>query len=134
DAFPDGIVTVGLTGTPSGGWNVAYASSTLTGADSLAGAPQLSLQEGWAHAASSVGLNVSLAQVGDQLEVRGGYATFQVGDLAEQQYARPLAFVTPSGVVPAVEALVLGGPEPAKGAAPSSAGSYSVIVDGRDGS
>src|SRR6185436_16856412 len=69
DAFPDGIVTVGLTGTPSGGWSVAYAASTLTGAGSLAGDPQLSLQEGWAHAASTVGLNVSLAQVGEQLEV-----------------------------------------------------------------
>jgi extracellular elastinolytic metalloproteinase len=134
DAFPDGIVTVGLTGTPSAGWNVAYVASTLTGADSTAGEPQLSLQEGWAHAATTVGLSVALPAVGPQLDVSGGYATFAVGNFAEQQYARPLAFVTPSGVVPAIEALVLGGPEPLKGAGPSSAGSYSVIVDARDGS
>src|SRR3954469_17852524 len=66
DAWPDGIVTVGLTGTPAAGYNVAYVSSTLTGADSLSGTPSLSLQEGWAQAATKVGLTPSLAQVGPQ--------------------------------------------------------------------
>ena len=47
DAWPDGIATVGLTGTPAAGWKVAYVASTLTGASSLAGAPALSPQEGW---------------------------------------------------------------------------------------
>src|SRR3954469_25759142 len=132
DAWPDGIVTVGLTGSPAAGWKVASVSSTLTGADSLTGAPQLSLQQGWSAAATRVGLSVSVAQISDNLGVRGGYATFNVGNFGEQQYARPLAFVTPSGVVPAIEALVLGGPQPAKGQ-PSTAGSYSVIVDARNG-
>src|SRR3954451_19152940 len=132
DAWPDGIVTVGLTGTPTTGWKVASVSSTLTGADSLTGTPQLSLQQGWSAAATNVGLSVSVTQISDNMGVRGGYATFNVANFGEQQYARPLAFVTPSGVVPAIEALVLGGPQPAKGQ-PSSAGSYSVIVDARNG-
>jgi hypothetical protein len=132
DAWPNGIVTVGLTGTPATGWKVASVSSTLTGADSLTGTPQLSLQQGWSAAATQVGLNVSVAQIGAQQGVVAGYATFPVANFAETQYARPLAFVTPTGVVPAIEALVLGGPEPATGQ-PSAAGSYSVIVDARNG-
>jgi extracellular elastinolytic metalloproteinase len=133
DAWPDGIVTVGLTGSPASGWKVASVSSTLTGADSLTGTPQLSLQQGWSAAASKVGLNVSVVEIGSQLGVRGGYGVFSVSNFGEEQYARPLAFVTPQGVIPAIEALVLGGPEPAKGQL-SNAGSYSVIVDARDGS
>src|SRR3954451_19670667 len=133
DAWPDGIVTVGLTGSPATGWKVASVSSTLTGADALSGTPQLSLQQGWSAAAADVGLNVSVVEIGSQQGVAGGYGVFNVSNFGEQQYARPLAFVTAQGVVPAIEALVLGGPAPAKGQV-SNAGSYSVIVDARNGS
>ena len=61
DAWPNGIVTVGLTGSPAAGWKVASVASTLTGADSLTGTPQLSLQQGWSAAATKVGLSISVA-------------------------------------------------------------------------
>ena len=109
DAWPDGLVTVGLTGSPATGWSIASASSTLTGATALTGSGVLSLQAAWQRAAADVGRNVSLVSVGPQLRIQGGFATFGVGNFVEPQHARPIAFVTPTGVVPAVEALVLGG-------------------------
>ena len=109
DAWPDGLVTIGLTGSPATGWSIASASSTLTGATALTGSGVLSLQAAWQRAAADVGRNVSLVSVGPQLRIQGGFATFGVGNFLEPQYARPIAFVTPTGVVPAVEALVLGG-------------------------
>ena len=130
DAWPDGLVTVGLTGTPQSGWSVASVSSTLTAATALTGTPTLSLQAAWQRAAADVGRTVSLVSVGPQLRVQGGFAAFEVGGFVETQYARPVAFVTPSAVVPAVEALVLGGVE---SESRSHLTGWRLVVDAEDG-
>ena len=60
-AAQDGLITVGITGTPAGGWKVGYVSSSLTGDTTLGGAVRLSPQEAWLRAATDLGRVVSLA-------------------------------------------------------------------------
>src|SRR5215467_6182646 len=62
-ASTDGLATVALVGSKDAGWNVAYASSSLTGGSTEAtGADELSPAEAWTAAANSAGVSVSVVE------------------------------------------------------------------------
>jgi hypothetical protein len=86
----DGIVTVGLTGSRSAGWELVYASSSATGDGTLSGERRLSPREAWAKAAADVGRGVSLSQLGQAGEM-GGWTTFSAPGFAQLQRVREVA-------------------------------------------
>jgi extracellular elastinolytic metalloproteinase len=89
-AGTDGVLTVGVSGSREAGWQVVYASSSVTGDGTLSGEQRLSPQEAWARAAADVGRAVSLAQLGEAAE-HGGWTTFRAPGFAQLQRARPVA-------------------------------------------
>ena len=94
----DGLLSVGLKGSRSAGWELVYASSSLTGADTLSGERRLSAREAWARAAADVGRGVSLAQLGQASE-QGGWTTFRAPGFSQVQRAREVAVPTYTGGV-----------------------------------
>jgi len=122
----DGVLTVGVRGSRDAGWQVVYASSSVTGDSTLRGANRLSPREAWARAAADVGRAVSLAQLGKAKEY-GGWTTFAAPGFAQLQRARPVAVPTfGDGVRRAYETLltdVRGG----------QATSYTHFVDAESG-
>ena len=105
-AGPDGLLTVAVTGTAEAGWKVAYASSTLTGDETLASSAQLSSTEAWVGAANAVGEDVSVVDVTDR-ERRAGWTNLEVAGLTGPQLVRRVAFPTPArGVRAAFETYV----------------------------
>jgi extracellular elastinolytic metalloproteinase len=89
----DGVVTVGLARTNSG-WNVTYASSSLTGAQTLTNAVELTPEEGYAEGANGSGADVST----DDVSVAGtsnDWTVLDVKGLPTKQYVRKSAFPTP---------------------------------------
>lgn len=125
-AVRDGSVTVGLTGTGSSGWKVAYVSSSLTKNTRLAATgTSLTPEEGWLAAANALDEDVlgrarySDAQItsvsddvlkdGDQdNDLRSDFKLLTVAGLTQQQRVRLTAVPTPEGgVVPAYEAIFL---------------------------
>jgi extracellular elastinolytic metalloproteinase len=129
EASDGGTVTVGLT-RGGGGWRVAYASSTITGDESIAGRARLGAAQAWQRAARSVGKVRSLAQI--QRVSSGkrrlpGWELLEVTALADVQSVRRVAFPTiRGGVLPAHEALVVDNDQPEPEA-------YRVFVDARNG-
>ena len=116
DAAQDGSITVGLTRTAAGGWNVVYVSSSLSKDRSLAvRGTNLSAEEAWRTAAQAVGDNFSAADVtpvAEQDIKEGedavGFDKLEVEGLPEEQNVRLTAVPTPEGGVrPAYEALLL---------------------------
>ncbi len=103
-----GLVTVGLTGSAAAGWNVAYASSSLTRATGLApGKVGLTPAQGYVEAAEAAGEDVSLGDVNAAKRV-AGWQTLSVEGLDALQRVKQVAFPTPrAGVVPAYESLVV---------------------------
>jgi extracellular elastinolytic metalloproteinase len=100
-----GLLTIGITGTPTSGWKVAYASSSLTGDTGLAAQPNLSPTEAWARAAANVGRTAS--GIGN-VKADRGWSVFSAEGFSELQRARLVAVPTPQdGVRPAYETLVL---------------------------
>ncbi len=105
-AGTDGVLTVGVSGSRAAGWQVVYASSSVTGDGALGGDRRLSPQEAWTRASADVGRAVSLAQLGDATD-RGGWTTFRAPGFAQVQRARPVAVPTyVDGVRRAYETLV----------------------------
>ena len=106
-AAQDGLITVGITGTPETGWKVAYVSSSLAGDAPLAGPARLSPQEAWLRAAANVGRVVSLANLGAATSDRE-WTVFGVQGFNDTQRVRLVAVPVPGGDArPAFEALVL---------------------------
>jgi extracellular elastinolytic metalloproteinase len=125
EAAEGGLVTVGLTRSPTKRWHVAYVSSSLSRATSLAsGEVELSPAEGLARAAQAAGDGFSIAKVTDAKDA-AGYESFQVDGLDSLQYVKLVAFPTPGlGVLPAYESLVVN----------RDAGkAHRVYIDARDG-
>ena len=126
-AAPDGVVSVGLTGSAEAGWRIAYASSSLTGDTSLAGAAELTAREAWVEAAESSDLDASVADV-DVAGRRAGYTQLDVAGLADTQLVRRVAFPTPKrGTIAAFEAYVVGTDDEGRALGDR------VIVDGATG-
>jgi extracellular elastinolytic metalloproteinase len=121
-----GLVTVGLTGSAAAGWNVAYASSSLTRSTGLApGKVGLTSAQGYVEAAEAAGEDVSLGDVNAAKRV-AGWQTLSVEGLDALQRVKQVAFPTPrAGVVPAYESLVVD---------QAGANAQRVFVDARDGS
>lgn len=120
-------MTVGLR--PAGGsWRVAYASSTVTGDESLAGRARINAAQAWQRAARSVGKERSLAQIQSVSATKRrlpGWELLEVTGLSDIQSVRPVAFPTiRQGVIPAHEALVVDNDLPQPEA-------YRVFVDAR---
>ena len=123
----DGVVTVGIVGTPESGWNVAYVSSSLTGDTVLGAQPQLSAVQAWAIAAASVGRGVSLPDIAPSKTDRE-WTVFGVSGFTHVQRARLVALPTPTdGVRPAFETVVLDNQD-------GSATGYRIFVDAENGS
>jgi extracellular elastinolytic metalloproteinase len=130
EASDGGLVTVGLE-RAGGAWRVAYASSTISGDESLTGRARIDVEQAWQRAAQSVGKTRSLAQIQRVESAKQrlpGWELLEVTALADVQSVRPVAFPTiRSGVIPAHEALVVDNDQPEPEA-------YRVFVDARDGS
>ena len=102
-----GLVTVGLTGTPQSGWNIAFVSSSLTGDTRVTGSRQLSAQQAWLHAAANVGRGTSVLGLG-AAKAQGEWTIFGARGLMGLQRVRAVAVPTPTqGVRPAWETYVL---------------------------
>ncbi|MBA3331577.1 MAG: M36 family metallopeptidase, partial [Actinobacteria bacterium] len=129
EATDGGLVTVGLA-PGEGGWNVASASSTVTGDETLTGSLRLGPEQAWLAAAASIGEPHSLVDIDKVNAVKAGAAgwdALHVARLDDVQRVRAVAFPTVrAGVVPAYETIVLNTDvaEPV---------AYRIFVDGRTG-
>jgi extracellular elastinolytic metalloproteinase len=120
-----GLITIGVSRAKKANrWNIAYVSSTLTRASSLAGSVQFSAAEGWARAAKVGRVTRSVANILSRK--RGGaWTRFAVAGLDQPQLVRLIAFPTVrEGVVPAYESYVLDG---------KKAKSLRTFIDARNG-
>ena len=91
---PEGTASIGLAGSAATGWKVAYASSSLVGADELANSAELSAPEALATALDDAGENVSLVQM-DAAGTVDGWRKIDVAGLDDDQLVRRIAFATP---------------------------------------
>ena len=99
EAAEGGLVTVGITGSAAKRWRVAYVSSSLSRATTLApGEIELSPAEGLAHAAQAAGDGFSVAAVTPAKDA-AGYESFQVDGLDSLQHVKLVSFPTPRGGV-----------------------------------
>jgi uncharacterized repeat protein (TIGR01451 family) len=106
-AAVDGLVTVGLSGSSGAGWKIAYVSSSLSGASSLAAAPAIAGKLAWVTAAASVGQAVSVVDIRSVKQDRE-WSVYAVKGFPSPQRSRLVAVPTPlAGVRPAFETLVL---------------------------
>jgi hypothetical protein len=121
-----GLLTIGITGSASRRWKVAYVSSSLTRSTSLAqGAVELSPAEAWARSARVAGESLTAGDV-DATKKVGKYRSLRVEGLDSPQYTRLIAFPTPkAGVIPAYESFVVD---------KAASTGERVYVDARDGS
>jgi extracellular elastinolytic metalloproteinase len=129
EASDAGLVTIGLT-RGGAGWRVAYASSTITGDERIAGEARIGTAQAWQRAARSVGKVRSLAQIQRVTTPKQrlpGWELLEVTALPDVQSVRRVAFPTiRRGVLPAHEALVVDNDQPTPEA-------YRVFVDARTG-
>lgn len=101
---PEGVLSVGVSPSAQGGWNVVYASSSLVGADAVEGERDLTAREALVEAADEVGADIDTGDLeGDG--VRAGWRAFEVDGLeGESQLVRSVAFPMPRrGVIRAYE-------------------------------
>jgi extracellular elastinolytic metalloproteinase len=120
-----GLATIGLTGSKTQGWKVAYVSSSITSDRRLAiGARRLRAPQAWVRAARSVGRDVSVRDVRATKRALG-WQNLIVTGAKDIQRAKLVAFPTPrQGVLPAWETLVVDKSEPS---------AFRIFVDARDG-
>jgi hypothetical protein len=118
-----GMVTIGLTGSARKGWNIAFASSSLTSDTAVDGRARLSAIQGFAAASRGAGAGYSVTQVRGAKTTAGGWTQLRVRAAGSIQRVRAVAFPTVrSGVIPAYESYVSKGDD-----------AYRVVVDGRNG-
>jgi hypothetical protein len=107
---PDGLASIGLVGSPEGGWSVAYASSTLVPQQPLTGDTDLTSLRAFAEAAEDAGAEVSGAEV-TPAGSQAGWQVLEVEGISEEQLVRRVAFPTgPDGIRPAFETIFFDGP------------------------
>ena len=126
-ASTDGVATVALVGSKADGWNVVYASSSLTGGSTEAtGSEDLDPGAAWAQAANDAGVDVSVLDIADQSTTAGG-TTLAVHGLSQAQHVKKAVFATPHhGARAAYDATVTTGTG-------GDLESYQVIVDAQTG-
>ncbi|MFL6017135.1 MAG: M36 family metallopeptidase [Gaiellaceae bacterium] len=126
-ASTDGVATVALVGSKADGWNVTYASSSLTGGSTDAtGDVELGPAEAWTQAANEVGVDASVLDIAAQ-STKAGTTTLTVQGISQAQHVKKAVFATPHhGARAAYEANVT-----------TNAGgdlqSYQVVVDAQTG-
>jgi hypothetical protein len=123
-AVPDGLVTVAVTGSAAQGWDVTYASSSLTGSDTIATEATLSSTAAWVQAARALGNNVTESDV-TVVGENDGWIQLEVAGFDEVQTVRETAFPIPGqDARAAFETIVAAGEE----------GTYAQTIDGASGS
>ncbi|MCA1602163.1 MAG: M36 family metallopeptidase, partial [Acidobacteria bacterium] len=104
-AAEDGLLTVGIVGSASSGWKIAYVSSSVTGDETVTGVKQLSAQDAWMKAAANIGRPVAAI---NNTKTDREWTLLGVPGFANVQRVRLLALPTPqNGVRPVYETLVL---------------------------
>src|SRR5262245_559315 len=84
-ASTDGVATVAVVGSKDAGWNVAYASSSLTGgATDATGTDVLDPAQAWAQAAGDAGVDASVLDIAAQ-STKGDTTTLAVRGLSQAQ-------------------------------------------------
>ncbi len=126
-ASTDGVATVAVVGSKDAGWNVAYASSSLTGGSTDAtGSDALAPAVAWTEAANDAGVNVSVVDVTPE-STEAGTTTLAVHGLSQKQHVKKAVFATPhSGARKAYDATVTTN-------ADGNLESYQVVVDAQTG-
>jgi extracellular elastinolytic metalloproteinase len=125
ESSSDGLLAVGVVGSRTSGWKVAYVSSSIAPDTALDGAAQIAPEIAWVRAAANVGHRFSVVEVKETASV-GDWQTFSVEGLQKgAQKARLVAVPTPrDGAVPAYETLVAG---------PYASFAYKHLIDARTG-
>src|SRR5262249_29064935 len=91
-ASTDGFPTVALVGSKADGWNVVYASSSLTGGSTDAtGSADLTPAVAWTQAANEAGVDVSVVDITAQ-STTGATTALTVDGLAQQQQVKKAVF------------------------------------------
>src|SRR6478752_8735354 len=86
---------VPVVGSKAAGWNVAFASSSLTGGSADAtGADALAPAVAWTEAANNVGVDASVVDISAQ-STKAGATTLAVDGLAQKQHVKKAVFATP---------------------------------------
>src|SRR6059058_4056420 len=126
-ASTDGVATVAVVGSKVDGWNVVYASSSLTGGSAEAtGSDDLDPGDAWTQAANETGLDVSVVDIDAQSTNAGG-TTLAVHGLSQAQHVKKAIFATPHhGARAAYDATVTTN-------ADGNLQSYQVVVDAQTG-
>ena len=101
-----GLVTVGLRGSKTKGWKIAYVSSSVIGSVPLKGHTRLSAPQAWVQAARSGGIERSVVNV-KGVKVARGWTNLKVAGLRDVQRIKRGAFPQGRQAVPAYEAIVL---------------------------
>jgi extracellular elastinolytic metalloproteinase len=126
-ASTDSVATVALAGSKDAGWNVTYASSSLTGGSTDAtGSDDLAPAEAWTEAANNVGVDASVVDIEAQ-STKAGATTLVVHGLAQTQHVKKAVFATPHhGARAAYDATVTKN-------AGGNLESYQIVVDAQTG-
>jgi len=126
-ASTDGVATVAVVGSKADGWNVVYASSSLTGGSTDAtGSDDLDPGAAWTQAANDAGVDVSVVDIAAQSTTAGG-TTLAVHGLSQAQHVKQAVFATPHhGARAAYDATVTTN-------ANGNLKSYQVVVDAQTG-
>jgi extracellular elastinolytic metalloproteinase len=108
---PEGMVSIGLTGSPDQGWSIAYASSTLVPEADLVFSSNVSMREAFLAAAGDAGAEVATGDVA-MAGVQAGWRVLEVEGLEHEQLVRRVAFPTHQGTARAAyEIFYVGGAE-----------------------
>src|SRR3954469_13174892 len=126
-ASTDGVATVAVVGSQADGWNVVYASSSLTrGSTEASASEDLDPGAAWTQAASDAGVDVSVVDIAEQSTTAGG-TTLAVHGLSQAQHVKKAVFATPHhGARAAYDATVTTGTG-------GDLASYQVVVDAQTG-
>jgi hypothetical protein len=125
----DGMVTVSVKGSATGGWAVVHSSSSLTGSTALAAPARISAKSAWLAAAANTGKKVAAEDVqpAPAAEAVRGWQSYAVEGFAQPQRTRLAALPTPDrGVRPVYENIILNSQN-------GNAEAYTVFVDAATG-
>jgi len=102
-AAQDGMVALGLVGSPSAGWKLAYVSSTIAGSQAAPAGAGISANQAWLAAAHDVNLPGSAGDIA-KVHTEYDWTVFTVAGYPQLQRARLRALPIPgAGVRPVFE-------------------------------
>jgi hypothetical protein len=97
-AAEDGLITVGIEGSGSQGWKVAYVSSSSAGTQAAPAVATISATAAWLAAAADIGRSLTAADISDVRDERG-WTVFGVDGISELGRARLVALPRPGATV-----------------------------------